>query len=132
MAFVMLNPSVADAEADDPTIRRCIGFARSWGFGGLVAVNLFAWRDTHPSGMKRAADPVGPEGDAPILEAARLASLTVAAWGVHGAHLGRGSQVAALLRAAGPLHHLGLTKDGHPRHPLYLRGDARPERWRDA
>ena len=130
VAFVMLNPSVADAEHDDPTIRRCIGFAKRWGYGGLEAVNLFAWRAVHPSDMKRAEEPVGPDGDAPLVRALSRCALVVAAWGVHGAHRGRGSEVASVLRAHGSLHHLGLTKEGHPRHPLYLRRDVEPQEWR--
>lgn len=124
--FVGLNPSTADATLDDPTIRRCIGFARAWGYGGLVMANLFAWRDTAPAGMMAAADPVGPDNDR-VLQAEHVrAALTVAAWGAHGAHLGRDEVVRALLPR---LHCLRLTKHGHPGHPLYLPASLQPVPW---
>lgn len=127
VAFVMLNPSTADAEQDDPTIRRCMGFARSWGHGGLVVVNLFAYRATNPAAMKGANDPVGPENDQAILAAASSAARVVCAWGTHGSFQSRDRRVAGDLLAAGiPLHALELTKDGHPRHPLYVKGDKQP------
>ncbi len=115
--FIGLNPSTADEEQDDPTIRRCIGFAKDWGFAGLVMGNLFAFRATDPRDMLAAEDPVGPENDQHLLEASLVVSLVVAAWGVRGAHRGRGDEVAGLIP---DLSALGLTKDGHPRHPLYL------------
>lgn len=122
--FVMLNPSTADAERDDPTVRRCVGFAKRWGWGGLAVVNLFAFRATSPKDLKRAQEPVGPDNDRHLLEFARRAGVAVAAWGAHGAHLGRAREVVALLRGAGvALHCLGTTADGSPRHPLYVRAD---------
>ena len=77
----MLNPSTADAERDDPTIRRCIGFSRAWGFGGAEMVNLFALRSTDPGRLREAADPVGPGNVAHIADAARGATQVIAAWG---------------------------------------------------
>jgi hypothetical protein len=123
--FVGLNPSTADETQDDPTIRRCIGFARDWGYGGLCMANLFAFRATDPADMKAAADPVGPENDASLERLACEAGLVVAAWGVHGTHLDRARQVAAA-RVLGDFTVLGLTADGHPRHPLYLKKTCRP------
>jgi hypothetical protein len=125
VVFVGLNPSTADETVDDPTIRRCIRFAREWGYGGLVMCNLFAYRATDPKDMKAAEDPVGPENDDYLRSCAQRAGLVVAAWGAHGGHLGRAQQVvdAGLL---GNFTVLGLTKDGHPRHPLYMRADCRP------
>lgn len=125
VVWCMLNPSTADETRDDPTIRRCIGFAREWGAGGVVIVNLFALRSTDPRALYSHPEPVGPGNDATILEAASEAQLIVAAWGVHGAHLGRGRAAANLL-APFKVSVLGTTKDGHPRHPLYVRGDAVP------
>lgn len=125
--FIMLNPSVADAFVDDPTLRRCIGFARSWTAGGLILLNLFALRSTDPMVLRAHPDPVGPDNDMVVAE--QLAEAdggpVIAAWGVHGALHGRGKRVAALIRARGarPLC-LGLTKDGHPRHPLYVPNDT--------
>jgi hypothetical protein len=128
VAFCMLNPSTADAEEDDPTIRRCIGFAQSWGYGGLVVVNLFAYRATNPLALAAVEDPVGPENDAHLSWVAGSADLIVAAWGVGGGLRGRDRAVKARW-ATRIVHHLGLTKAGHPRHPLYLPSATRPERW---
>ena len=108
--IVALNPSTADAQQDDPTIRRCIAFAQAWGFRALCVANLFAWRATRPDDLKAAIDPVGPDNDAWLRRESRRAALVVAAWGVHGVHLGRDAQVRALLPA---LHCLRRTRDGH-------------------
>jgi hypothetical protein len=115
--FIGLNPSTADETQDDPTIRRCIGFAKAWGYAGLVMTNLFAYRSTDPMIMKAAADPVGPENDAHLLALAEGADVIVAAWGVNGTHRGRDAVMRKMLPA---LHCLTLTADGHPGHPLYL------------
>jgi hypothetical protein len=122
--FVMLNPSTADARRDDPTIRRCIGFARAWGFGGVEVVNLFAWRATDPRELRRAADPIGPDNDRAIAKAAARNHAIIAAWGVHGALLERDRQVAVLLAGA-RVHCLARTGNGAPRHPLYVRAAVR-------
>lgn len=125
--FIGLNPSTADETADDPTIRRCLGYAKAWGFGRLEMLNLFAWRATDPKAMKVAADPIGPGNDDAIRAVADTGGLLVAAWGVHGTHLGRDREVCAML--AGRLHVLRLTKDGHPGHPLYLPAHLEPSPW---
>lgn len=122
IAFVGLNPSTADAEQDDPTVRRCIGYARRWKYGGMVMLNVFALRSTDPRGLLAVDDPIGPENDAWMLRSLRRVELAVACWGNHGELLGRGDQVA---RALGPFKCLGLTKVGHPRHPLYLKGSLK-------
>ncbi len=128
--FVMLNPSTATEVQNDPTVERCERRARALGFGAFTVTNIFAWRDTDPRKMRAAVDPVGPENDAAILQATREADQIVAAWGTHGAHLGRGAAVEALLRGTGlPVHHLGLTKDGHPKHPLYIGYAQQPTLW---
>lgn len=127
-AFVMLNPSTADAFAEDPTIRRCISFARSWGAGGVLVLNLFALRATDPRALRHHPDPVGPDNDlviAAALSADRLGPV-VCAWGIYGLLNGRAERITALVRdllGVPPLC-LGATKDGHPRHPLYVRGDT--------
>lgn len=124
--FVGLNPSTADETQDDPTIRRCIAFAKSWGYAGLCMTNLFAFRATDPEDMKRAADPVGPQNDLVLKERAGRAGVVVAAWGVHGTYKNR----AWAVRMALPqLHCLRLTKDGHPGHPLYLPKTLVPVEW---
>ncbi len=128
VVFVMLNPSTADECADDPTIRRCIGFARAWGFETLEVVNLYAFRATRPAELFAAADPVGPRNDCFLRAAAREAALVVAAWGLHGARAGRDSEVLEILRRRGPVHCLGTTQRGQPRHPLFVRRGVRPRR----
>jgi hypothetical protein len=129
VVFIGLNPSTADASLDDPTIRRCIRFGRDFGGGSLRMLNLFAFRATQPEDMRRAEDPCGPDNDhwllAAAADAARGAVLAIAAWGVHGTLHGRDQQV---VRMFGPhLKQLGLTKDRHPRHPLYLPASVRPQ-----
>jgi len=119
--FVGLNPSTADEQEDDPTVRRCIGFARKWNLGGLILVNLFAYRSTDPAGLVEAGDPVGPGNDKHILASARAAARVVLAWGTKGSLLDRDQHVLSLLPSA---HCLGVTKDGHPKHPLYLAGNT--------
>ena len=121
--FVGLNPSTADETMDDPTVRRCINFAKAWGYGALCMTNIFAFRATDPADMKAAIDPVGPDNDKTLLEMARSAGVVIAAWGVHGAYLERSAKVHHML---GPLHCLALTKEGHPGHPLYLPKDLMP------
>jgi hypothetical protein len=123
--FVMLNPSTADAHHDDPTIRRCLGFARAWGFGALEVVNLFAWRATDPRELRRAHDPVGPRNDHVIAEAAGRSHAVIAAWGNHGALAGRDRRVAALLAPHRPRRLGGLTAAVAPRHPLYVAAAVR-------
>ena len=128
--FVMLNPSTATEVQNDPTVERCERRARALGFGAFCVTNIFAWRDTDPRKMRAAADPVGPENDRAILEAAAWADEVVAAWGTHGEHLDRGPQVAHILRSAGfDLQHLGLSKAGHPKHPLYISYAKQPQAW---
>ena len=130
VAFVMLNPSKATEVQNDPTVERCERRARALGYGAFRVTNIFAWRETDPALMRRASDPVGPDNDLTLQEAALWADDVVAAWGVHGAHLDRGPAVARLLRATGkPLLTLGLTKDGHPRHPLYVSYRQKPTTW---
>ncbi len=119
--FVMLNPSTADARVDDPTIRRCIGFAQRWGFQRLTVGNLFAWRATDPAELREASDPVGVENDYHLTEMSMAAEVTIAAWGVRGSYRSREREVLPFLC---DVEHLGLTKGGYPKHPLYLRADA--------
>ena len=128
--FVMLNPSTATEVQNDPTVERCERRARALGFGSFRVCNIFAWRETDPRLMRQAQDPVGPENDPAIRESCHWADMIVCAWGTHGAHLDRGPAVERLMRETGrPLHHLGLTKDGHPKHPLYIGYATRPVLW---
>jgi hypothetical protein len=125
VAFVMLNPSTADALEDDPTIRRCTAFARRERAGGLVVVNLFGLRSTDPRALLHHSDPVGRHNDAFVRQATDMASAVVCAWGAAGVTGGRGREVARALTARRvPLHCLGRTSTGQPRHPLYLLRSA--------
>ena len=128
--FIMLNPSTATEVQNDPTVERCERRARTQGFGGFRVCNIFASRATDPRVMRAAADPVGPLNDRAILDSIPWADQVICAWGTHGAHLDRGAQVEALLRTMGtPLWHLGLTRDGHPKHPLYIGYAQQPMAW---
>lgn len=130
LLYVMLNPSTADERQNDPTIERCERRARAMGFGSFKVANLFGWKATLPKDLKRAADPIGQHNDEVLLNAATHADLILCGWGTHGAHLGRGEAVRGKLAAANlPLWSLGLTKDGHPRHPLYISYATEPQIW---
>ncbi|CUH78099.1 DUF1643 domain-containing protein [Tropicibacter naphthalenivorans] len=125
--YVMLNPSTATEMANDPTIERCQRRAVQLGFGALRIANLFAFRATKPADLRRAADPVGPENATLLNEWSGAADMTIAAWGAHGALLGQAARIAPVLK--GDVRHLGLTKAGHPRHPLYVSYDVTPLPW---
>lgn len=129
LAVVGLNPSFADHLQDDPTTRREVAFAARWGFGRLLKVNLFAFVSTDPMGLTEAADPIGPDNDRHIITSADEASLVLVAWGNGGELYGRDLAVTKLLGAR-PLKCLGRTKDGQPRHPLYLKSETPLEDWR--
>lgn len=121
--FIALNPSTADESTDDPTLRRCIRFARDLGYARLILTNLFALRSTDPRALLTAADPIGPDNDRHILDSARRADLIIACWGNRGGYLGRDARITNMIPE---LHCLGLTKAGAPRHPLYLPASATP------
>lgn len=128
--FIMLNPSKATEQQNDPTVERCEQRARRLGFGGFCVVNIFAWRETHPKLMRQAADPIGAENDAEVLKACAWADTVICGWGTHGEHLNRGHEVERVLRSNGvSLHHLGLTKGRHPKHPLYIAYATHPILW---
>lgn len=122
--FCLLNPSTADAEVDDPTVRRGVGFAKNWGFGSMVFVNLFAYRTTKPANLWAfKGDRVGPENDMHIYRQLLGSSIWVAAWGVGGGQYpSRVDAVRQMPRSGWRC--LGTTKDGHPKHPLYLAADT--------
>jgi len=126
LMFVMLNPSKADAYEDDPTIRRCIGFARSHQFGGIEVVNLYAYRTPHPRDLKAAGYPVGPKNDDYIADALGDCAAVCVAWGSNARGLARPAEVLRLLRRHGVAPKaLGLDANGIPRHPLMLPKTSR-------
>jgi len=126
VAFVGLNPSTADASLDDPTIRRCVGFAHSLGYGGIVMLNLFAWRSTDPNGLY-ASDPNGEEENvATISRVSEQVPRVIAAWGAHQMAKERSRMIVPLVSE---WWCLGTTKNGAPRHPLYLPNTASIRRW---
>lgn len=126
--FIMLNPSTADADVNDPTVARCIRYAKDWGHAGLLVANLFGLRATDPRELYRVADPFG-ENTGLVLAAARRPDVTrvVCAWGTHGKLHDAGEKMRRALYEQGTAAQaLKLTRDGHPAHPLYLRGDLAP------
>ncbi|OUL27295.1 hypothetical protein BV378_11765 [Nostoc sp. RF31YmG] len=126
ITFIMLNPSTADAEKDDPTIRKCIKFANSWGYGSLEVVNLFAYRATKPRDLFQVSEPIGSDNNLYLLAAAERAKLIILAWGIHGSFLKRDRTVLNLFSSRQCLYCLGRTKAGHPRHPLWLDSSTQP------
>lgn len=136
LLWVMLNPSTADAEQDDATIRRCVRFSAGFKYGGLDVVNLLAARATKPDDLEAFNDPSGPDNDRATIDALSTHRHVIAAWGAT-----RPPHVAALiaervafvldaaLLAGCRVFALGTTKEGHPRHPLYLKSDAPPTLW---
>lgn len=127
LVFLMLNPSTADELQNDPTVERCQRRAKRMGFGGVVVINLFAFRSTDPSALYSEEDPVGPGNDTSIADTCASAGMVICAWGTHGKHLGRAEQVLKMLAGAGvKLHALAVNADGSPKHPLYVANDAVP------
>lgn len=131
LPFIMLNPSIADDNIDDPTIRRCIGFAKREGRGGIIVVNLYALRATDPKQLKVASNPIGPDNDGHIGDVAEWAAKAgvpvVCAWGTH-ASRARADKVMRLIQRSGAkMVCLGKTNGGHPKHPLYIKGDQELE-----
>ncbi len=118
--FIGLNPSTADETTDDQTIRRCVNFAKDWGFGGVYMLNLFAFRATQPADMKAANHPSGVPNEGHLTRFAASSDLIVAAWGANGDHMRANDRVTALLTCNHSLFCLGRTNDGHPKHPSRL------------
>jgi hypothetical protein len=130
IAFLMLNPSTADETEPDPTLTRCVGFARSWGCGGVDIVNLFGLVDRDPKVLRTARDPIGPENNSHVAAVARKAGRIVAAWGAFPGARDRANAMRLRLAVERvELLCLGVTKAGHPRHPLYLRADTQLVPW---
>lgn len=125
LAFIMLNPSTADATIDDPTIRKCKGFAERMGYSWIHVVNLFAYRATSPKEIKKASNPIGDDNILHIRAAAAMADKIICAWGCSGTY-GRQNEKVMELLSGYDLHALEITKHGHPKHPLYISYDKEP------
>lgn len=126
VVFVGLNPSKADESVDDPTIRRILGFAHAWACGSLLMLNAFAFRSTDPKGLLSVDDPIGPDNDSILTACFAQADRLVLGWGAHGEIRRRGGFVASMaLSGHARPESFGLTKNGHPLHPLYLPADAK-------
>lgn len=121
--FIGLNPSTADENTDDPTLIRCMNFAKSWGYGGVCMANLFAYRATAPADMKAADKPIGSQNNRWLKQLSDDAGLIVGAWGNDGAYLNRSARVRKMLP---DMHCLKMNKSGEPAHPLYQRADVQP------
>lgn len=131
--FLMLNPSVADAWDDDPTIKRCVRYATDWGYSGIVVTNLFALRSTDPDALLCHPDPVGPDNDRHVAAVASAAGLVVCAWGSHAKARARAGTVLSILSTVGASPHaLKFTKDGSPCHPLRLLSSLQPIPWKES
>lgn len=124
--FLMLNPSTADAEVNDPTVERQCRRVHQWGYDGLTVTNLFAWRSTDPDALLRVPEPIGAENDLHILDRARSSAIVVCGWGSHRAVSGRAEAVLGMLRAAGIAPHALKVTTGQPWHPLYISYSAEP------
>lgn len=127
VTFIMLNPSTADSDGCDPTLSRCLSFAKNWGYGGFNIVNLFAHISTDPNKLKDVKNPIGEKNDFYILESAKNSARVVFAWGEKHSNLhNRNRQIIELLKKYNP-HCIKKTKKGnHPRHPLYLKSNLTP------
>lgn len=129
--FIMLNPSTADGDVDDPTIRRCVSYAQRWKYERLEVVNLFAYRTTKPNEMlalNHDDDPVGSRNQEYFDRIIESAGIIICAWGAHGGYLGQDETAMGWLGGK-MVYALGLTKDGYPRHPLYLKSEADPQKF---
>lgn len=134
LVWVMLNPSVADGTSDDPTIRKCMGFARRWGFGSIEVVNLYAFRATAPrvlhAAIKEFGEPyaIGPRNEQSVLDVCGRAKTVIAAWGMKDWAVSHAARVKRVLLEQRPsVICLGRTEAGQPRHPLYVPYEKTPE-----
>jgi len=125
IAFIGLNPSTATEQVNDPTVRRCIGFARDWGFREFVMLNAFAFRSTDPQGLLTIDDPVGADNDSQIRDWVRKCRIVVCCWGIHARLLNRNDLLTNHLQRWNVVAKcFGKTQAGFPKHPLYLRKDS--------
>jgi hypothetical protein len=128
--YIMLNPSTADAEKDDPTIRSCIRLAKGLNYGSFEVVNLFAWRATQPTELQKSSDPIGPKNADAIEGAIMRCDIAICAWGAYQGAIDQGRAVHSLLRQHRPaVFCLGKTKSGAPKHPLYIKSGTPLEKF---
>lgn len=125
ISFIGLNPSTADQIFNDSTVTRCINFAYSWGYGGLYMLNEFAYRATEPKEMKKAEDPVGPRNNYWLNFYSKITDINIACWGNHGSYMQRNEYIKTLVPN---LYYLDITKQGEPKHPLYIKSTVKPKR----
>mgnify|MGYP001187935155 FL=1 len=125
--FIGLNPSTADHIHNDPTISRCINYAKSWGYGGIYMVNIFSYKTTYPDRLKSAIDPIGKNTNDWIKKIYDITHMCIAAWGNNGQLLNRSDKIRAMLPK---MHCLKITKSGEPSHPLYLKASLKPITYR--
>lgn len=128
LMIIGLNPSTADAHVDDATIRKSVKFAKTWGMESLLMLNLFAFRSTDPKKLYHVEDPIGLDNDKYLKGFQHSSAMVLAAWGAHGSFKDRDKEVLDLIYDP---FCLGVTKDGQPRHPLYIKDDTKPVRYRD-
>lgn len=130
--FIMLNPSKADAYILDPTVSRCIGFAKQWGYGSLFVCNIFALRSTDPQELYKVDDPVGPDNDSTLLDLMKKTDFVITAWGNHGTYMDRGNTVllTILPEYSEKMAYLGVSNHWQPLHPLYLSKDVLPVKYK--
>jgi hypothetical protein len=121
--FIGLNPSTANEAQDDPTIRRVMGFAKEWGFGGVYMANLFAWVTPHPYELLTCPDPIG-DNDFELAQTIRICDKHVFAWGAFAEAKNRAAHVVSSIN--GRCYALAINKDGSPKHPLYVKGGTTP------
>jgi len=124
--IIGLNPSTADASYDDPTIRKCIKYAKSWGYGGIYMLNLFAFRASKPKIMFSVDEPIGVENNQYLMDYSLKCDKVVCAWGSDGNYKNRSSEIKSKLSN---LHYLARNKSGEPSHPLYLKPELTPIRF---
>ena len=118
-----MNPSTADEKEDDPTINKCISYAKSWGYGKVLMANLFTFRSTDPSILNYVSNPIGSDNDFYLQKSASEADLVIACWGNPGRLLNRDKEVISLIS---DLYCLKQNKNGTPHHPLYLSKETKP------
>lgn len=129
LGWIMLNPSTADANLNDATIKRCMAFARDLGYGGIEVANLYGWRATKPYDLKSALDPIGPQNPGHLIDVVRASRIVICAWGQHDRKLfdlGPGWRERLTENFPGKAHALRVNSDGTPAHPLYLPGELKP------